>query len=214
MSHPTEEPNPPAGRVWLMAENPREPELVFDFPFDEQLNEAVKHLPRRWFDWRRKHWRVPAHPRLAKTIEGLLGRFPELQPSPEVLAWISDSDRWRALVSVLGYEGRGAFVMRTLTGEAPGDLEGANVVGEGRAVFPFSARSARRLSEAEGAQLDDLARLCARELIEGREPPPAELRIEIGDDGEPAIAIFTVWDSGPARDFRLLPEAHPVDRAA
>jgi SWI/SNF-related matrix-associated actin-dependent regulator of chromatin subfamily A-like protein 1 len=203
---------PAAGRVWLLADNPREPEIVFDFPFDEDLNDAVKELPRRWFDWRRKHWRVPAHPRLAKSIESVLARFPELTPSPEVLAWLSDSDRWRALVSVAPHEGRGAFVMRTLSGDVPGDLEGGIVVGDGRAVFPFSAASARSLAQAKGAQLDDLASLCARELRAGREPAPAELGLEIGDDGEPAVTIFTVWDPSPAREFKLLPEAHPVGR--
>jgi len=203
---------PAAGRVWLLADNPREPEIVFDFPFDEDLNDAVKELPRRWFDWRRKHWRVPAHPRLAKSIESVLARFPELTPSPEVLAWLSDSERWRALVSVAPHEGRGAFVMRTLSGDVPDGLEGGIAVGEGRAVFPFSAASARSLTQAKGAQLDDLASLCARELMAGREPAPAELGLEIGDDGEPAVTIFTVWDPSPAREFKLLPEAHPVGR--
>jgi SWI/SNF-related matrix-associated actin-dependent regulator of chromatin subfamily A-like protein 1 len=203
---------PAPGRVWLLADNPREPEIVFDFPFDEDLNEAVKELPRRWFDWRRRHWRVPAHPRLAKPIGSVLARFPELTPSPEVLAWLSDSDRWRALVSVVPYEGRGAFVIRTISGEAPDDMEGAIVVGEGRAVFPFCAESARTLAQAEGAQLDDVASLCARELMAGREPAPAELALEIGDDGEPAVTVFTVWDPSPAREFRRLPEAHPVGR--
>jgi SWI/SNF-related matrix-associated actin-dependent regulator 1 of chromatin subfamily A len=203
---------PPAGRVWLLDDNPREPEIVFEFPFHEELNEAVKAIPRRWFDWRRKHWRVPAHPRLAKPIETVLARFPELIPSPEVLAWLSDSDRWRALVSVLSYEGSGAFVMRTISGDVPDDLEGAIVTGEGRAVFAFSADNALQLAQAQGAQLDDLASLCARELRAGREPAPAELGLEIGEDGEPAVTIFTVWDPAPARDFKLLPEAHPVGR--
>ena len=213
MSDPREnETEPPAGRVWLLDDNPREPELVFEFPFHEELNEAVKQIPRRWFDWRRKHWRVPAHPRLAKQIETVFARFPELTPSADVLAWLSDSDRWRGLVSVLAYEGGGAFVMRTISGDLPDELEGGVVVGEGRAVFPFSADSARSLVEAEGAQLDDLAALCARELRAGLEPAPAELGLEIGEEGEPAVTIFTVWDPAPARDFKLLPEAHPVGR--
>ena len=68
------------------------------------------------------------------------------------------------------------------------------------------------LSGLEGAQLDDLARLCAREIEAGREPAPAELGLEIGDDGEPHVALFTVWDNEPAGDFKRLPEAHPVAR--
>jgi hypothetical protein len=85
-----QEPPPASGRIWLLADNPRDAELVFDFPFHDELNEAVKELPRRWFDWRRKQWRVPAHPRLAKAVEALLARFPDLVPTPEVLAWLSD----------------------------------------------------------------------------------------------------------------------------
>ena len=108
----------PRGRVTLLADNPREPEIVFDFPFDEELNEAVRELPGRWFNWRLKHWRVPADPRLGKLIGGVLERFPALEVSPEVHAWLSDSDRWRALVSVGNHDGAGAFVLRTHLGRA------------------------------------------------------------------------------------------------
>src|SRR3954469_18283244 len=111
---------PGQGRVWMRAENPRElPELVFSFPFDEDLNEAVKRLPRRWFDWRRKHWRVPADPRISKSVEVLLGRFPGLVAEDEVLSWLTDSDRWRAAVSVTEHDGAGAFTLRTLSGDLP-----------------------------------------------------------------------------------------------
>ena len=214
MSAPHEiEPAPSQGRVWLLDDDPREPEIVFDFPFDEELNEAVKRLPGRWFDWRRKHWRVPADPRLAKRIEGVLGRFPDLIPAPQVLAWLSDSDRWRALVTVVTHEDAGAFILRTLSGEPPGDLDGAQPAGEGRLVLPFSTAGAEMILQLEGAQLDDLARSCARRLRAGRAPAAAELSLEIGDDGEPDVTLFTVWDPAPARDFKQLPEARPVARA-
>ena len=202
---------PPGGRVWLLADNPREPELVFDFRFDEELNEAVKRLPRRWFDWRRKHWRVPADPRLAKAVEAVLGRFPELVAAPEVLAWLTDSDRWKALATVIARHGEGAFVLRTIAGEPPGELaQTAESVGEGRLVLPFEADSAELLARIEGIQVDDLARFCARELRAGRQPAGAELSLEIGDDGEPALTLQTRWDPAPARDYKRLPEAHPV----
>src|SRR4051812_29740862 len=158
---------PAAGRVWLLAEDPQDRELVFSYGFDEELNAAVKQLPRRWFDWRRKHWRVPADPRIAKQVEELLGRFAELQPSPDVLAWLSDSDRWRALVSVVVYEGRGAFALRTLSGEAPSDLEGVIEITEGRLVWPFAPAAASRLVQLEGVQLDDVASACVRTLRRG-----------------------------------------------
>jgi len=202
------------GQVWLLDENPRRPELVFAFPIDEELNEAVKRLPGRWFDWRRKHWRVPADPNAAKPVEGVLERFSGLVPTPEVLAWLSDSDRWKALVSVVIYEGGGAFVVRTLSGDAPADeLEGGIAVADDRLVFPFSAESAERLEQLEGVRIDDLARGCARELQLGNAPAAAELTLQIGDDGEPELQLFTIWDPVPARGFKRLSEAKPVMRA-
>jgi SWI/SNF-related matrix-associated actin-dependent regulator of chromatin subfamily A-like protein 1 len=202
-----------SGRVWLLDDNPRERELVFDFPFHEELNEVVKRLPGRWFDWRRKTWRVPADPRLAKSIEQVLARFPELVPAPEVVAWLDDSDRWRAVVSVIAHEGSGAFILRTLSGDPPGELDGASPAGEGRLVLPLDTESAALLLRLEGAQLDDLARACARDIRAGRAPAPAELTLEIGDDGEPDVTLRTVWDPAPALDFKRLPEASPVARA-
>src|SRR5215213_5669755 len=206
------EPAPATGRVWLLADNPREAELVFDFPFHEALNEAVKELPRRWFDWRRKQWRVPAHPRVAKAVEAVLAQFPDLVPSPKVLAWLSDSDRWRAICTVVARDGRGQFLLRTLQGDSPAELERATEAGEGRALLAFAEESAELVDHLDGLRLDDLARLCARELRAGRQPPPAELSVQMGEDGEPHLTLFHVWDRAPATDFRELSEAHPVHR--
>jgi SWI/SNF-related matrix-associated actin-dependent regulator 1 of chromatin subfamily A len=210
MSEPPQQDSAAAGRVWLLADNPREPELVFDFPFNEELNETVKRLPRRWFDWRRKHWRVPADPRLGKAVEEVLGRFPELDASPEVLAWLTDSGRWKALVTVVSRGGRGAFVLRTISGDPPAELAEAETAGEGRLLLPFDRESAEMLAVLDGVQLDDLALGCARDLRAGRDPAGAELTLEIGDDGEPALTLRTLWDPEPARAYKRLPEAHPV----
>jgi hypothetical protein len=200
-------------RVWLRDEDPREGrELVFDFPFDEDLNDAVKRLPKRWFDWRRKHWRVPADPRLGKLVGELLARFPDLQAAPEVVAWLDESERWRAAVTVVAHEGKGAFLMRTLAGDPPGALEGGIPAGEAKLLLPFDLPAARRLHKLDGVHLDDLARACARELEEGHSPAPAELSLEIGDHGEPDVTLFTLWDPGHARDFRKLPEARLIHR--
>jgi superfamily II DNA or RNA helicase len=206
------EPPPATGRVWLLADNPREAELVFDFPFHDDLNEAVKELPRRWFDWRRKHWRVPAHPRVAKSVEELLAQFPDLVPSPEVLAWLSDSDRWRAVCTVVARDGNGHFLVRTLQGERPDELDAGTDAGDGRTLFPFGAENAALLQQLEGLRMDDLATTCARHLRRGQTPPAAELSLQIGDDGEPHFTVFHIWDRGPATDFRELSEAQPVHR--
>jgi len=206
------ESEPASGQVWLLADNPREPELVFDFRFHEDLNEAIKELPGRWFDWRRKQWRVPARPRVAKAIEALLARFPDLVPSPEVLSWLSDSDRWRAVCTVVARDGHGHFLVRTLQGELPDELERGTDAGDGRFLFPFSDENAELLQQLEGLRLDDLAAACARLLRLGETPPAAELTLQIGEDGEPRFTVFHIWDRTPATAFRELSEAEPVHR--
>ena len=206
------DPEPATGQVWLLADNPREPELVFDFRFHEELNEAVKELPGRWFDWRRKHWRVPARPRVAKAIEALLARFPDLVPSPDVLAWLSDSDRWRAVCTVVARDGRGHFLVRTLQGDRPDELTAGTDAADGRVLFPFSEENAALLQQLEGLRLDDLATACARSLRTGHPPPPAEMTLQIGEDGEPHLTVFHTWDRAPATAFRDLSEAQPVHR--
>ncbi len=173
MSDPIKHDSAAAGRVWLLADNPREPELVFDFPFDEELNDAVKRLPRRWFDWRRKHWRVPADPRLARYVEAVLGRFPDLVASPEVLAWLSDSERWRALGTVAARNGSGAFVLRTISGDPPPELERAEDVGEGRLVLPFDADNAQPRSRGSRVSSSMTWRAAARASCAPAASPPA-----------------------------------------
>jgi SWI/SNF-related matrix-associated actin-dependent regulator 1 of chromatin subfamily A len=199
--------------VWLLADEPRGPELVFEFPVDAELNEAVKRLPGRWFNWRYRHWRVPADPRIAKAVAALLSRFPELTPGADVLAWLDESDRWRALVSVGLYEGEGAFVMRSLSGDLPEELEGAIELAPGRFIFRFTDPDANELPRVEGVELDDLASYCMRELRAGRQPAPAELALEVGEDSEPAVVLYTVWDPRAGREFKTLPEAHAVSRS-
>ncbi|MEA2329914.1 MAG: SWI/SNF-related matrix-associated actin-dependent regulator of chromatin subfamily A-like protein 1 [Thermoleophilaceae bacterium] len=201
------------GRVWLRDDDPSDRELVFAFPLDEVLNEAVKRLPKRWFDWRRRHWRVPADPRIAKLVEDLLGRFPQLTPTPEVLRWLKESDRWRGVATVVAHEDAGAFLVRTLSGDPPSVFQGAEPAGDGKVLLPFAAPGARGMARLEGLNLDDLARTCARELSEGLEPAPAELSVEIGEHGEPDVTLYTLWDARHAQAFRRLPEARLVHRS-
>ena len=156
-----QDPDRPA-RVFLLNDNPRRPELVFDFPMDDELNAAVKELPRRWFDWRRKNWRVPADPLIAKDVTRILERFEDLEADMAVRHWLDNSKRWRALVSVGAENGQGVFLLRTLAGEPPDDLP---------KDLSFNEDTAHDIQHLDGAELDDLARVCARELVHGLSPP-------------------------------------------
>ena len=141
-------PQEPRGaEVWLREEGTRNAELVFSFPINEELNDAVKQIPGRWFDWHRKHWRVPADPRNGPAVTSILARFPDLQPREDVLAWLSDSGKWRGLVSLSAREGDGFFVIRTMSGDRPEELDGARRTDSGLDLLPLDAESVRRLSE-------------------------------------------------------------------
>jgi SWI/SNF-related matrix-associated actin-dependent regulator of chromatin subfamily A-like protein 1 len=200
------------GRVWLQGEGTRDAELVFSFPYDRELNDAVRRLPGRWFDWRRKNWRVPAHLRSAPDVEAVLARFPGLEASPEARAWLGGAHRWRAIVSVTASEGSPVFVMRTLAGDAPDDLPAPVEDRGGLLLFDFDAETAGELGRLEGGELDDPARECASELLAGRSPAPAALSVAVGDEGEPELVLTTLWDATPATAFGRLPEAHSFER--
>src|SRR5918992_1002901 len=200
------------GRVWLQGLGSREPEIVFAFPFHEQLNAAVKRVPGRWFDWRRKHWRIPADRRRAPEIETVLACFPALRVSPEVHDWLHDAHRWRALVSVTALEGEPVFLLRTLSGELPPELPGAVDAGQDRMTLPLDGPTAERLITLEGAQLDDPARESVEALRLGAAPAGATLGVEIGFEGEPELVLTTRWDAAPAFEYARLPEAQYAER--
>jgi len=206
-------PHEPCGEVWLREAGTRDAELVFAFPIDKELNYAVKQLPGRWFDWQRKHWRVPADPRNGPAVTSILARFPRLAPRPDVLAWLSDSGRWRGLASLTARDGSGFFVIRTMSGERPEELDGARRTESGLDLLPLDADGARRVRDVGGAQLDDLARDAIEEIRAGRMPAPATLDLELDEQNEPQLALIPGWDLSPVDAFRKLPESRPFERA-
>ena len=212
-SVPDHTPQSPAmGEVWLRGDGPRDAELIFAFPIDEELNAAVKRLPGRWFDWRRRHWRVPADPRSGPAVAELLHAFPQLSAGTDVHGWLRDADRWRGLVSITERDGAGAFVVRTLSGDEPDGLGERIRLDNGHVLLPFDSASVELLGDLEGATLDDLARGATYDIRHGRRPAPASLELETDEDGEPQLALVTGWDTAPAKSFRRLPEARPVER--
>ncbi len=204
---------PRRGEVWLREEGTREAELVFSFPIDDELNDAVKQIPGRWFDWHRKHWRVPADPRNGPAVTSILARFPQLEPREDVLAWLSDSGKWRGLVSLTARDGEGFFVIRTMSGERPEELDGARRTDSGLDLLPLDAESVQRLRDAEGTQFDDLARDARDEIVAGRKPPAATIEFELDEQNEPQLALIPGWDLTPVDAFRKLPESRPFERA-
>jgi hypothetical protein len=206
-------PQEPRGEVWLREAGTREAELVFAFPIDDALNDAVKQIPGRWFDWHRKHWRVPADPRNGPAVTSILARFPQLRPREDVLAWLSDSGKWRGLVSLTARDGRGFFVIRTMSGDRPGELDGARRTDTGLDLLPLDAAGVEVLRDLSGTQLDDLAREAVDEIRAGRVPGPATIDFELDEQNEPQLTLIPGWDLSPVEAFRKLPESRPFERA-
>ena len=68
-------------------------------------------------------------------------------------------------------------------------------------MLPFSRASAQAVEELEGAELDDLARGCVREIARAG-PGRRRAELEVGDDGEPEITLATIWDPRPRATSR------------
>ena len=86
-----------------------------------------------------------------------------------MLAWLSDSDRWRAICTVVARDGRGHFLVRTLQGDPAVRARGRDRGGDGRVLLPFSAESAVLVQQLEGCG-STTSRGCARELRDGERP--------------------------------------------
>ena len=119
---------------------------------------------------------------------------------------MSDSHRWRGLVSVTAREGKGVFAVRTLAGEPPRSCP--SPPGTAPWCCCRSTRASAELVDGlDGADLDDPARACVREIREGGSPAPAELAFDTDDDGEPQLVLYTVWDPRPCASWRGSPRA-------
>ena len=140
----------------------------------------------------------------------------------EVHTWLAEAvTGWVGRVGAARLDGRGAFVLETISGELPDELEWAER--GGRAWVPFSQAAAETLLELRGARLDQRALRCAMRLQVGQEPAGATLSL-VDSVGEPRFTLDVNWDpdtdpglphAARVRGARPLAAARPVpDRAA
>ena len=73
---------------------------MFAFPIDEELNDAVKAAARALVRLAPQALARARRPAQRPAVTQLLARFPQLTPREDVLAWLSDSGKWRGLVSL------------------------------------------------------------------------------------------------------------------
>src|SRR3954452_19488413 len=87
--------------------------LVFSFPFDELLNNVVKRLPGRWFNWETREWTVLCRPESAEEIAEMLACFPRVEVDDEVADWLADAAGWPGVAAGWGTRGgaRASFAL-------------------------------------------------------------------------------------------------------
>ncbi len=207
----------PVHNVELRPDPVGNPAVVFAFPYQRDIVEAMRGIPGRRFDWQTKEWWAPRADAVAPYIRGVLERHPSLSVAPDVERWLAGAvTGWVGRVTAQRRDGRGHFVLETIAGKLEPELaERAEELG-GRLWLPFDAEVAEALLELKSARLDPRALRCAMRLRVGIEPPPADL-VLIESVEEPRFKLEVNWDPDTVASFLNLPacESHgrtlPVD---
>jgi hypothetical protein len=219
-------PTPP--NVELRSDPERGRIVVLSFPYEAHLVEVVRGIPHRRFDWDAREWWAPVQDWVAHHVADILRRFPELTPSEQVEAWLSEVERrWLGRVTTTRYDGRGWWVLETAAGEVPEELregaierpgspaeDGAPAVAP-TLLVPLTEANAHVLRAQESARIDAAAERCIAALELGDDPPPARLVATHGVDGA-RLRLEVLWDPDVGAAFADLPGAEgervvPVD---
>ena len=207
----------PVHNVELRRDRHGHESVVFAFPYQREIVDAVRAIPGRRFDWDRKEWWALQADGTAPYVKGVIERHPSLNVAPDVQAWLAEAATgWVGRVGAGKLHGAGRFVLETIAGELPDELAAVADERGGRLWLPFTAEVAEALSEMRGARFDERGLRCAQRLRVGLEPAPASLSL-IESVGEPRLKLDVNWDPETIPAFLALPacEAHgrslPVD---
>jgi SWI/SNF-related matrix-associated actin-dependent regulator 1 of chromatin subfamily A len=181
--------------------------VVLAFPYERELVELVRTIPRRRFDWDTREWSAPADDWAGIKVAEVLERYPELTADDEVLEWLAGVERrWIGYVRTTRHDGRGWLVLQTRAGPIPEDLRTGAVEHEGKLLVPLTGVAARALRDLDSARLDIAAERCLQVLELGGVPPPARLVFVRTVDGE-QLRLEVLWDPDIGGAFERLPGA-------
>jgi len=182
--------------------------VVLSFPYRAEIVDACRRIPDRTFDWDTKEWLAPAGDWAGAHVADLIARFPELEPSTEVTAWLKNvATRWTGVVTAVEHEGSGCFRLSTRLGTLPGPIAKlATEVGLNVHHAPFTEAVADALLEERGARLDGRATRCATYARVDLPPPPASLTLVPSVDG-PKLRLDILWRGELSAVFLALPGA-------
>lgn len=150
------------GRLLIEARGRGAEELVLDVP--RWLNEEVRRIPGRYFDWRARQWRAPLSVHAAVVAGELLDddRL-DLHADPEVLKWLGGPSRWYAEATIVELADGPRLQITTLLGEPPPELAERAEPRPGPTAAPEPG------GEDDDAVVDD-ARRAFDETVAIREP--------------------------------------------
>jgi superfamily II DNA or RNA helicase len=195
--------------VRLGADRRGEQAMVFSFPFDEQLNAAVKRLPGRRFDWESREWTIPCRPDAAADVAELLACFPRVVAAPAVSAWLAIAAGWHGLAAAWDVGYGPVLALRSFAGTPPAWIaDRATEQRGGWLLVPLDAEVARLAYELEGLDLDEVADEAVRAAMDGSPEPAAVLDLGTDHDGLPRFELRVGTRVDAADGFRRLPEAH------
>jgi len=182
--------------------------VVLAFPYRAEIVDAVRRIPERRFDWDTKEWSAPASDWAGAHVADLIARFPELDPSAEVTAWLQGvATRWTGNVTAVEHDGGPAFRLTTRLGTLPGPISAlATETAMNVHLAPCTADVADALLEEHGARLDGRAMRCATYARVDLDPPPATLTLVPSVDG-PKLRLDVLWRAAIGTAFLELPGA-------
>jgi hypothetical protein len=183
--------------------------IVFRFPFDEQLNSAVKRLPGRRFDWESREWTVPCRPDAAADIAELLACFPRVVAEPAVSDWLATAAGWHGVAAAWDVGYGTVLAIRHVAGRLPGRLlERALEKRDGWLLVPLDEEVAALAWELDGLELDDMAHAAVCAELEGSRQPGAVLDVGIDPDGIARFELTMGLRLDARGGFLRLSEAH------
>ncbi len=181
--------------------------VVLAFAYDPVLVSEVRTIPHRRFDWDTREWSAPAGDWAGMKVAELLARYPDLTAGEDVVQWLAGIERrWIGYVRTTRHDGRGWFVLDTRAGPVPETLRVGAVERGGKLLVPFSQAAAQTLREQSAARLDIAAERCLSIVETGGDPPPAQLVLFRGVDGE-QLRLEVIWDPDVGAAFERLPGA-------
>jgi hypothetical protein len=183
--------------------------IVFSFPFDEQLNSAVKRLPGRRFDWDWREWTVPCRAEAAPDIAELLACFPRVLVEPAVSDWLATAAGWHGVAAAWDVGYGTVLAIRHVAGRVPGRLlDRALEKRDGWLLVPLDPEVAALAWELDGLELDDMAYAAVRAELEGSAQPDAVLDVGIDQDGIARFELTMGLRLDARGGFLRLSEAH------